>query len=260
VIESDLRSAVGEGRLDVYYMPQVSLQSGELIGVEALARLRDPDRGLVPAAEFIPVAEESDLVVSLGGMVLEDAVKHAIKWREAAADDLRVTVNVSARQIIGPELPGMVADALLRFDIPPSALCLEMTETAVMEDPEGALEALRDLKDLGVSLAADDFGLGTSTFGLMRRVPDQDVLKIGPTLVRKVEDGEEERELVSVIVAMAHALGMIAIAESVETEGQMLTLRGLGCDAAQGFYIGKPLPAREVEDYLPDGRTAVAPR
>lgn len=232
-------------------MPQVDLRSGELIGVEALARLRDPDGGLLPAAEFIPVAEKSDLVVSLGGMVLEDAVKHALQWREAAAEDLRVTVNVSARQISGPELPGMVADALLRFDIPAEMLCLEMTEAAVMEDPEGALEALRDLKDLGVSLASDDFGLGTSTFGLMRRVPDQDVLKIGPTLVRKVEEGEEERELVSVIVGMARALGMTAIAEGVESEGQMMTLRSLGCDAAQGFYIGKPLPARQVDEYLP---------
>ena len=253
MIESDLRNAVSEGRLDVHYMPQVDLRSGELIGVEALARLRDPERGLLPAAEFIPIAEESDLVVSLGGLVLEDAVKRALQWRDAAADDLRVTVNVSARQIIGPELPGMVADALLRFDIPADTLCLEMTETAVMEDPEGALEALRDLKDLGVSLAADDFGLGTSTFGLMRRVPDQDVLKIGPTLVAKVDQGEEEQELVSVIIGMARALGMIAIAEGVESEDQMMALRRLGCDAAQGFYIGKPQPADRVEDYLPAG-------
>ena len=127
-----------------------------------------------------------------------------------------------------------------------------MTESAVMADPEGALEALRDLKDLGVSLASDDFGLGTATFGLMRRVPDQDVLKIDPTLIRKVEEGEEERELVSVIVGMASALGMIAIAEGVETEGQMLTLRSLGCDAATGLLhrqaaagpAGRRIPAR----------------
>jgi EAL domain-containing protein (putative c-di-GMP-specific phosphodiesterase class I) len=249
-MESELRNAVKDGLLDVHFLPQVDLQRGEVIGLEALVRWNHPQHGLLPAAEFIPLAEQSDLVVSVGGFVLEEAMRNAVRWRDETASDLHVTVNVSAREITGPELPGMVAEALVRFDLPAEALCLEMTEAAVMEDPEGALESLRDLKDLGVSLSSDEFGLGTSALGIMRRVPQQDVLKIGPTLVAKLNRGDEERELVSAIIGMARALDMKAIAEGVETEDQAKTLRGLGADAAQGFYIGRPLPAEQVEELL----------
>jgi EAL domain-containing protein (putative c-di-GMP-specific phosphodiesterase class I) len=249
-MESELRNAVNEGGLGVHFLPQVDLRSGEVIGLEALARWNHPQRGVLPAAEFIPVAEQSDLVVSVGGFVLEEAMRHAVRWRGETASDLHVTVNVSARQISGPELAGMVADALVRFDLPAEALCLEMTESAVMEDPEGALEALRDLKDLGVSLASDEFGLGTSALGITRRVPEQDVLKIGPTLVARLGQGREEQELVSAIIGMARALDMTAIAEGVETADQASMLRSLGADAAQGFYIGRPLPPRQVEELL----------
>ena len=249
-MESELRKAVKEGLLDVHFLPQVDLQRGEVIGLEALARWNHPQRGILPAAEFIPVAEQSDLVVSVGGFVLEEALRLAVRWRHETASDLHVTVNVSARQITGPELPGMVAEALVRFDMPAEALCLEMTESALMEDPESALEALRDLKDLGVSLSSDEVGLGTSALGAMRRVPQQDVLKIGPTMVARMGEGEEEKELVSALIGMARALEMTAIAEGVETADQEQMLRSLGADAAQGFYIGRPLPADRVEELL----------
>ena len=249
-MESELRDAVKDGLLDVHFLPQVDLQQGEVIGLEALARWNHPRHGLLPAADFIPLAEQSDLVVGIGGFVLEQAMRNAVRWRDETASDLRVTVNVSAREITGPELPGMVAEALVRFDLPAEALCLEMTEAAVMEDPEGALESLRDLKDLGVSLSSDEFGLGTSALGVMRRVPQQDVLKIGPTMVAKLNRGDEEQELVAAIIGMARALDMKAIAEGVETADQASILRGLGADAAQGYHIGRPLPAAQVEELL----------
>jgi EAL domain-containing protein (putative c-di-GMP-specific phosphodiesterase class I) len=249
-MESELRKAVKDGLLDVHFLPQVNLQRGEVVGLEALARWNHPERGMLPAAEFIPVAEQSDLVVDVGGFVLEEAMRNAVRWRHETGVDLHVAVNVSARQLTGPELPGMVAEALVRFDLPPEALCLEMTEAALMDDPEGALESLRDLKDLGVSLASDEVGLGTSVLGAMRRVPQQDVLKIGPRMIARMGEGEGEQEVVSALIGMAQALEMKAIAEGVETADQERWLRSLGADAAQGFYIGRPLPADQVGPLL----------
>ena len=248
-METQLRSAVAGDEITVHFQPQVDLHTRRVIGLEALARWRHPDHGLLPAAEFIPLAEESDLVVAVGGLVLEEAIERALHWRAREAPDLRVTVNVSARQITGPELPAMVAEALGRHPLPPQALCLEMTESAIEEDPEGALEALRDLKDLGVCLSVDEFGLGASTINMMRRLPDLDVLKIDPSFVAALE-GNGERELVTAMLGMARALGMASVAEGVESAGQAAALLSLGCEAAQGHYISHPLPSEEVAALL----------
>jgi diguanylate cyclase (GGDEF)-like protein/PAS domain S-box-containing protein len=248
-LESELRRAVAAGDLTVHYQPQVDLRSGRVIGLEALARWAHPEHGLLPAAEFIPIAEESELIALIGGHVLREAVEQGRRWRAAGAPDLRVTVNVSGRQVGGPGLTAAVAEALSEAHLPAAALCIEMTESAIGEDPEGALETLRDLKDLGVTLAVDEFVLGSSTIGLLRRLPELDALKIDPSFVAGLE-GDGEQELVAVIIGMARAFKMTAIAEGVETAAQARALRALGCDAAQGMFISAPVPAEAVEELL----------
>ncbi len=252
-LESELRSALSEGAFDVHFQPQLELAGGRVVGVQALARWEHPQRGLLSASEFVPIAEESELIIGIGGFVLDRAIAETIRWRGNGSADLTVTVNVSARQLSGPELPSMVAEALAHQPLPPEALCLEVTEWAVAEDPESAFEALRDLKDLGVSLAIDEFGIGTSSLGLMRRIPGLDVLKVDRAFVAGLDSGERAGGLVEVILGMAEALGMRAVAEGVESAEQVAALRELKCWAAQGYYISKPLPADEIGTLLASG-------
>jgi EAL domain-containing protein (putative c-di-GMP-specific phosphodiesterase class I) len=183
---------------------------------------------------------------------MEQAAVQALRWRHQVAPELAVTVNVSARELSGPELAGTVAETLIRTGLPAAALCIEMTESAVTEDVESAFEAMRDLKDLGVTISVDEFGIGTSTIGLLRRVPDLDSLKIDPLFVAGLDSPGGRADLVGVIVGMARTMGMSAVAEGVETEAQVEALRQLGCDAAQGHHLGGPAPPEEVEALLRD--------
>ncbi|HKQ17844.1 MAG TPA: EAL domain-containing protein, partial [Solirubrobacterales bacterium] len=249
--ERELRGAVSASGIVVHYQPQFNLRTGRVLGAEALARWQHPERGLLPASEFLPIAEESDLVVSVGAFVIEEVVRQASEWRRLDPG-LRVTVNVSARELAGSELASTIADALARNSLPADALCLEMTESAVIEDPEAAFEVMHDLKDLGVGLSIDEFGIGTSAFGLMRRMPRLDVLKIDRTFTADLGEAGDgsERELVAVMIGMARALDMTVMAEGVETANQAKALRDLGCDAAQGFFLGRPGPAATIEQLL----------
>ena len=251
-LEADLRAAVGAGHLQVHYQPQVELESGRIIAVEAFARWDHPERGLLDASEFIPMAEESDLVVAVGAFVMEQAAIQTLRWRNEINPELGVTVNVSARELGGPELAGTVAETLVRTGLPGRALCIEMTESAVTEDVESAYEAIRDLKDLGVKISVDEFGIGTSTIGLLRRVPDLDSLKIDPLFVAGLGSPGGRADLVGVIVGMAGTMGMSAIAEGVESEAQLEALRELRCDAGQGHYLGGPAAPEVVEELLRD--------
>ncbi len=244
--EAELREALSEEQIAVHFQPQLELSGGRLIGVEALARWQHPEHGLLPASDFIPVAEESDLIVAIGDQVLRRAIAQAISWREESGTDLRLTVNLSSRQLTGPELAGTVATLLAETEFPPELLCLEMTDRTFASDPEGALEAMTDLRDLGVTLAIDEFGVGTSNLGLLRGMPDIDILKIDPSFIERLGGGRAERELVAAVIQMAHALGMEVIAEGVETATQAGLLRELGCDAAQGNHLGRPLPADAI--------------
>ena len=248
-MEADLRNALHDGSLDVHFQPQIELATGRVRGLEALARWRHRKRGLLPAAEFVPTAEESDLIVGIGGFVLEKAIAEAVGWRASGGDDLTLTVNISPRQLSGPELPSLIAHALSRHPLPPEALHLEVSEWAIAEDPESAFEALRDLKDLGVCLDIGEFGVGTSSLGLMRRLPGLDVLKVDRSFVAGLERGAGGG-LVEVILGMADALGMRAIAEGVETAEQADALRELGCYGAQGYFFSRPMPAEDVSALL----------
>ena len=248
-LDADLRNALHDGSLDVHFQPQVVLEDGSIHGFEALARWHHRRRGLLPAAEFVPTAEESDLIVGIGGFVLETAVADMVNWRTASGQDLTLTVNISPRQLSGPELPTLVAGVLARHPLPPEVLHLEVSEWAIAEDPEAAFETLCDLKDLGVCLDIGEFGVGASSLGLMRRLPGLDVLRIDRSFVAGLDRGEGSG-LVEVILGMADALGMRAIAEGVETAEQADALRGLGCYGAQGYHFSRPMPAEEIASLL----------
>jgi diguanylate cyclase (GGDEF)-like protein len=250
-LEADLRRALGhEDQLWVAYQPFHRLPDRSLAGVEALLRWDHPERGAIPPSEFIPVAEDSGLIVDLGEFVLRTACRQVAEWHESGAPDLRLTVNVSARQMALCGIPGTVGAALRETGLAPTALGLEITEGLLLEDVSDTAETLGALRAMGVRLMLDDFGTGFSSLGYLRRYPI-DLIKIDRSFVNDLgEDGAGDAAIVEAIVGMAKALGMGVIPEGVETEGQLERLTGLGCDFAQGFHLGRPMAASELGPLL----------
>jgi diguanylate cyclase (GGDEF)-like protein len=254
-LEADLRRALEAGdQLSVVYQPFYHLPGGELAGVEALLRWNHPVRGAVSPAEFIPVAEDSGLIVELGEYVLRTSCAEVGRWKaETAFAGLRLTVNVSARQMMLSGMPGTVGAILRETGFPATSLGLEITEGLLLEDTPATLETLAALQRLGLRLMLDDFGTGYSSLGYLRRHP-VDVLKIDRSFVHDLgEDGRGDAAIIQAIVGMAHALGMRVIGEGVETPGQLGRLVELGCDYAQGFHLARPLAAPEVGALLARG-------
>jgi diguanylate cyclase (GGDEF)-like protein/PAS domain S-box-containing protein len=257
-LEAGLRRALEREELTVRYQPVVSLKSGKSVGAEALVRWEHPDRGLVSPAEFVPLAEETDLIVEIGELVLRDACNRAREWRARWPDrgngaGPTVWVNLSARQLHEPGLPGMVAGALDEAGLARGSTGLEITESAAM-DVSGfgdgrTVAVLEDLKKLGVRLAIDDFGTGYSSLSYLKRLP-VDVLKIDRSFVFGLGHDTRDEAIVSAVVTLSKEMGLEVVAEGVETGEQLRVLGGLGCGLAQGYYLAKPLPAQEVSDYL----------
>jgi diguanylate cyclase (GGDEF)-like protein/PAS domain S-box-containing protein len=251
-VESDLRRALeGEGRLWVAYQPYYRLPSREIAGVEALMRWEHPERGNVPPVEFIPVAEESGLVVPLGARVLRAACAQVARWqRETGHAGLRVTVNVSARQMAAPGFVDSVRTILADTGLDADALGLEITERLLLEEMPGTALTIELLQALGVRLLLDDFGTGYSSLRYLQRYP-LDGLKIDRAFVAGLgEDGEGDGAIIEAIVGMTRALGIGVIPEGIETDGQLRRLAAMGCDHAQGFLLSRPLPAGELEALL----------
>ena len=249
-LEGDLRRAIERGELRVYYQPVVLLESGRIVGVEALARWEHPERGILQPSEFIPAAEESSLIVPVGQWVLEIACHQAREWHEQYPSDppLLVSVNLSAQQFQQPNLTSELAKVLRESGLPPSSLILEITENTVMENAPSTIDCLQELHALGIKLAIDDFGTGYSSMSYLRRFP-VDYVKIDRSFVEEL--GEETDEVVaSGIVSLVRALNMKAIAEGVETAQQLARLQEMGCDLAQGYYFSEPLPREEVPALL----------
>jgi diguanylate cyclase (GGDEF)-like protein/PAS domain S-box-containing protein len=241
--ESHLRRALEMGEIEVYYQPEMSLDTGSMVGAEALARWHHPVAGLLEAGAFIELAEDSGLIIELGEWVLAEACRQAGEWRRERPEfPLTVRVNLSARQIAQPNLVDQVMVALQAGGIPSSALCLEITETALMADPVAGLRVLLDLRALGVELAIDDFGTGYSSLSYLKRFP-VDVLKIDRSFVDGLGDDPEDTAIVTAIISLGRALGLRVVAEGVETRRQLDELRRLGCDRAQGFLFARPRPA-----------------
>jgi diguanylate cyclase (GGDEF)-like protein len=250
-LEADLRRALEQGdQLWVAYQPFFELPGRSLAGVEALLRWRHPERGAVPPSEFIPVAEDSGLIVELGEFVLRTACAQVAEWRSRGAAELRLTVNVSARQMALCGVPGTVGAVLRETGLAPTALGLEITEGLLLEDVADTAETLGALRAMGVRLMLDDFGTGFSSLGYLRRYPI-DMIKIDRSFVHDLgEQGAGDAAIVEAIIGMAKALGMGVIPEGVETAGQLDRLTRLGCDFAQGFHLGRPVPAAEIGPWL----------
>ena len=249
--ESDLRAGIGRDELRLHYQPIWSLESGRIEAVEALVRWDRPGYGLLAPGAFIAMAEESDLILSLGEWVLREACRQGAEWRARFGDDapMPVHVNVSVRQLAEPELAAMVASALEDTGLEASDLALEITESGLIETGEAPVIAVQALKDLGVRIVLDDFGTGYSSLSYLKRFPI-DELKIDREFVSRLGIVGEDAAIVQAVVALAHAFGLNVVGEGVETDEQVVALRGLGCDRAQGYWLARPSSAENVTRLL----------
>ena len=250
--EQELRHALGRGELVVHYQPFVSLAASRIVGVEALVRWEHPTRGLVLPSDFISAAEETELILPLGAWALEQACTQLAAWRTAGLVDraFTVSVNVSARQLSREDFPETVDAALAQAGLEPSALCLEITESVVLVDTPIALRNLSQLKERGIAIALDDFGVGSSSLSRIQELPPIDVIKVDRSFVAALGDNASAGALLRGVLGLARSLGLAAIAEGVEREDQLEELTAFGFDLAQGFLLGRPQPAAELEVIL----------
>ena len=248
-LENDLHRALEHKEFVVHYQPQVSAETGRLTGMEALVRWQHPELGLVSPADFIPLAEETGLIVPLGDWVLRTACAQNRAWQEAGFAPVQVAVNFSPRQFQQPELVEQVRRALGETGLDPSYLDLELTESSIMKDAELTIRTLHQLKETGVRVCIDDFGTGYSSLSYLKRFPI-DILKIDISFVRNSTTDPKDAAIVEAIITLAHSLNLKVIAEGVETEEQLKFLRSLGCDEVQGYLFGTPLPTEALRQIL----------
>ena len=246
-----LRRGTDRGELVVHYQPQIDITSGRVVGVEALVRWNHPERGLLPPAEFIALAEETGIIVPLGARVLADSCRQVMAWygRDGVPPGLSLSVNLAARQLLASDLTAVVSDALERSGLDPRQLCLEITESVLLDDGEGSGRAMLDLKELGVRIGVDDFGTVFSGLTYLKRFP-VDVLKIDRSFVVGLGRDREDRAIVASVVDLAHAFGLMTVAEGVEVHDQLAELRALGCERGQGYLWSRPLPSEAAADWI----------
>lgn len=253
LLENDLRRAVEQQQLTLYYQPQVDLQSGEMTGVEALVRWQHPERGLVSPAHFIPLAEETGLIVPIGEWVLREACRQQKSWLDAGRKVGKVAVNLSPRQFRQKNFPGKVEAILKETGLEAKHLELEITESCAMEHAGETINQLNQLNQMGMFLAIDDFGTGYSSLAYLQRFPIQK-LKIDRSFINDIHDDHNDAAIAKSIIGLAHNMQMRVVAEGVETERQAEWLRDMGCDQAQGFLYAKPMTAKQLENHFRNGR------
>jgi EAL domain-containing protein (putative c-di-GMP-specific phosphodiesterase class I) len=240
-LESDLRRALERNEFLLHYQPKVELATGLITGVEALLRWNHPRRGLVPPMQFIPLAEETGLIVPIGEWVLATACAQIKKWQDHGLSKLDLAVNLSARQFADPMLLSKLTGIIRRSGLDPSSLELEITESVVMLHGECAVDLLKQLKSLGVRIAIDDFGTGYSSLAYLKRFPI-DTIKVDRSFIRDIPSDSGDMQITRAIIAMAHSLRLRVVAEGVETADQVKFLRSQRCDIVQGYYFHHPLP------------------
>jgi diguanylate cyclase (GGDEF)-like protein len=245
-LENDLRRALSMKQLEVYYQPKSDVVTGRISSVEALLRWRHPTRGMVSPSEFIPLAEESGLILSIGEWVLREGCRQASNWQRAGLPFIRIAVNVSPVQFRQSSFLQAVRTALLDFDLEPQYLEIELTETTVMDNAEGSVAILEELSRMGVVVSIDDFGTGYSSMSYLRRFPI-DKLKIDRSFISELTTNAADASIVQAIISLAHSLRLKVVAEGVETADQLQLLRELGCDQYQGFFRSAAVPADEIE-------------
>lgn len=252
-VEDALRGAADRQELVLHFQPEVSLRTNQIVAVEALVRWQHPDWGLVPPGEFVPIAEASNLILELGAFVMGSAMDQCARWRAAFPDRApMVAINISGRQFQQDDFVEIVASMLQQTGAEPSDICLEITESILMDDVEVTVATLRRLKALGVQLAVDDFGTGYSSLSYLRRFP-VDILKVDQSFVSGLGHDPEDSAIVQAVVHMGRALQLTTVAEGVETAHQLIELRELECDVAQGYHFARPAAAESVTQMLVAG-------
>jgi len=257
-LENDLRLALEREEFELHYQPKIDIEAGCVSGMEALVRWRHPEQGMVSPAKFIPLAEESGLIVPLGVWILRAACRQAKEWLDAGLPPLRVAVNISPRQFAQPDLPEMVERILAETGLAASLLELEVTEGAVMDRAVESIDMLNRFKEMGVTLSIDDFGTGYSSLSYLKLFPIQ-YLKIDQSFVRDITADPNDAAIVTAVLAMAEGLKLGVIAEGVETAEQLAFLRRQGCREVQGYYFSRPLPAADFARFVREGKCFPSP-
>jgi EAL domain-containing protein (putative c-di-GMP-specific phosphodiesterase class I) len=248
-MQNNLHRALENDELELYYQPKIDLQSGSLIGAECLIRWQHPELGLVPPSHFIPIAEDTGLITSIGEWVLRTACAQSRVWLDSGLSAVRMAVNLSPRQFHSRNLVATVGEILEETKLPVQLLEVEVTEGAIMTDIDRTISTLHALSEMGVRIAVDDFGTGYSSLAYLAQFP-LDVLKIDQSFVRDVVDRSDVACVVTAIVGLAHSLELEVVAEGVEKREQLEFLRALGCEEIQGYLSGRPLTASEFENLL----------
>jgi diguanylate cyclase (GGDEF)-like protein len=244
----ELGRAIREDQLCLNYQPKVCLETGKFYGFEALLRWNHPELGFVPPGEFIPIVEMTSLIHPMTSWVLEKSIEQCRAWHDRGLV-ISVAVNLSARNLLDDNIPKQVLRLLQEYQLPPSALELEITESSIMTDPARALRVLEHLHELGVQLSIDDFGTGYSSLAYLKRLPVK-TLKIDNSFVRNMLEDKQDELIVNSTIHLAHNMGLTVVAEGVENEELLQKLKALGCDEAQGYYIGRPMSVEKAEDWM----------
>jgi EAL domain-containing protein (putative c-di-GMP-specific phosphodiesterase class I) len=237
-LEAKLRRAIGEGQLSLNYQPQINPKTAEVVGLEALLRWNDPEAGHISPGAFIPLAEETGLILPIGEWVIDEACRQARQWDARGLRSVPISVNVSGVQFERQDVAEIVRAAVSRHQLPPGRLEVEITESAIMRHPERAVAALKAMRESGVGVALDDFGTGYSSLSYLRRFPI-DTLKIDRSFILEIDQNEEDAEIVAAIVAMAHTLGLRVVVEGVESDSQLEVIVAKDCDVVQGYVYSR---------------------
>ena len=249
VIEHDLRNALVNDEFVLYYQPQIDITTSQIIGAEALVRWQHPEKGLVPPNEFIPILEETGLIVDVGAWIFATACKQIKQWQKDGFEKLNISINISARQFHDPGFIDLVKKQIKRYRLKPETVEMEITESVLMEDQSHTIKSLNSFDKLGFKMALDDFGTGYSSLSYLRRFKI-DTLKVDQSFIRHVTDDKDDAAITAAIIAMAQSLNLKIIAEGVETKEQLEFLKKEKAIIVQGYLYSKPLPANELSSIL----------